>query len=122
MGFRLAVSAAALAALAWLAPAAAAERVGFLSAVEDLPLAPGLVEQPAAGVVFDTPDGRIVEAHALGETSAEAVRAFYADALPELGWARRGALEFGREGEVLRIELLAGGDGLSVKYSLQPER
>ena len=65
-------------------PAAAAD---FLEAVEDLPLAPGLVEDREAAMVFDKPGGRIVEARASGRRSPSAVAAFYGETLPQLGWA-----------------------------------
>ncbi len=38
----------------------------YLAAVADLPLMPGLAEVPEAGLVFDQPSGRIVEAYAQG--------------------------------------------------------
>src|SRR6185437_16642156 len=44
----------------------------FLAEVDDLPMAPGLVEQPG-GTLFDTPEGRIVEAVAEGETDVDKV-------------------------------------------------
>lgn len=109
-----------LAALA--APLAAAADWAFLQAIDDLPLAPGLIEQPAAGVTFDTPQGRIVEAVADGATTAEAVTAFYVETLPELGWTRRTALAFAREDELLRLEMQPGGRGLVVRFVLQPEK
>ena len=34
----------------------------YLTAVADLPMAPGLVEEVGAGISFDKPEGRIVEA------------------------------------------------------------
>jgi hypothetical protein len=121
MGFRLAVLAAAAAVLLPPAAGVAAERA-FLAAVEDLPLAPGLVETPEAGLVFDTPAGRIVEAHAEGAVPASEVEAFYAEALPELGWRRRGPWRFGREDEVLVLEVSPTGRGIAVRFTLQPER
>ena len=62
----------------------------FVAGIDDLPLAPGLEEAPGA-VVFDKPDGRIVEADAGGRVPAAAVRAFYRAVLPAFGWtaARR---------------------------------
>lgn len=121
MGFRLSVLAVAAAVILPPATAPAAERA-FLSAVEDLPLAPGLIEDPEAGLVFDSPAGRIVEAQAEGAVTASAVEAFYAEALPELGWRRHGPWRFGREDEVLTLEVASGTRGLSVRFILQPDR
>ena len=68
---------------------AAAANGTFLSELEDLPLPPGMAEAPG-GVLFDSPSGRIVEATAQGEMSADQVLAFYAQTLPELGWQKVG--------------------------------
>src|SRR5690349_8310531 len=80
---------------------AAAE--AFLAGTEDVPLMPGLVPVEGSSVVFDKPQGRIVEAQARGKTSRDKVRAFYAATLPELGWSAAGANAWRREGELLRL-------------------
>lgn len=121
MGSRLSVLAVAAAVLLPPGLGSAAERA-FLAAVEDLPLAPGLVEHVEAGMVFDTPAGRIIEAHAEGALASAEVETFYAEALPELGWRRYGALHFGREGEVLTMDVSRKGKGVAVRFTLRPER
>ncbi|MEX2008945.1 MAG: hypothetical protein WEC41_02030 [Dongiaceae bacterium] len=112
-------------ALALALAAAAAGRAGadeaFIAGVEDLPLMPGLTQIDSAGLVFDTPTGRIVEAYAAGPVAAQAVLDFYAATLPELGWAVERPDRFRREGEELRLEFLDGGDRLTVRFSLSPE-
>src|SRR5215475_10867866 len=79
---------------------------GFLSLVEDLPLMSGLTEDTAAGLGFDTADGRIVD--------------FYGETLPQLGWKAEGKTQFARNGERLRLEFTHSGGGLMVHYSLSP--
>ena len=101
------------------APAGAAD--GFLSLVEDLPLAPGLSEDADAGVSFDNAGGRIVEAYAHGQLAKDQVLDFYKETLPQLGWTLKSATEYGRGGERLRLELIDGSDGLTVHYSLSPQ-
>lgn len=92
----------------------------FVTGVEDLPLIAGLTEQADAGVVFDKPSGRIVEAYATGALTRAEVVAFYVQTLPELGWRRLGDMAFARESEVLRI-VVSGDDGaLTVRFSLSP--
>lgn len=93
----------------------------FLAGLDDLPLTPGLREIKDAGVVFDKPEGRIVEAYAEGEISAAKVRSFYARTLPHLGWRAAGPGRFRREGEVLSINLRAAGKGLRVRFFLSPD-
>jgi hypothetical protein len=101
----------------------------FLSTLEDVPLMPGLIEIAGAGMVFDKPDGRIAETFAEGALAVAAVRRFYEESLPQLGWrlrARRiagaapGDLVFERENERLSIGV-AGKDGaLRVRFALFP--
>jgi hypothetical protein len=113
---------AALATLLLCAPAiqpATAAAGVFLSEMEDLPLPPGLSETPG-GVVFDSPTGRIVEAAAQGEISADQVLAFYAQTLPELGWQKIGAAAYRRDNELLKIQMEADHRPLLVRFSVVP--
>ncbi|MDA0674781.1 MAG: hypothetical protein O3A88_00160 [Proteobacteria bacterium] len=98
-------------------PATAAE--GFLSVIEDIPLAPGLTEAVGEAVMFDSPGGRIVEALAEGRVGRDAVTRFYSETLPQLGWQRVGT-GFRREGEELSLELSEPAGLLSVRFRLRP--
>lgn len=99
------------------APALAADQ-GFLAEVDDLPLAPGLVEQPG-GTLFDSPAGRIVEANAQGNLLEVEARTFYDEALPQLGWRQVGSDTYQRDNEVLRIDY-SEGSPIIVHFSLAP--
>ena len=104
------------------APAALAEEAAaFMAGVADLPLMPGLAEVPDAGVVFDKPAGRIVEAYAEGAVSRAAVTAFYLGTLPNLGWRAKAEALFQREGELLRLGFLGDDGALVVRFTLRPE-
>lgn len=92
----------------------------FLGAIADMPLMPGLLEEKSAGVSFDKPQGRIVEAVARGRVSPAKLRAFYDGTLPQLGWHIQGDGRYRREGEVLRIRYRTSGDVLLVRFSLSP--
>ncbi|CAA7611828.1 hypothetical protein [Magnetospirillum sp. UT-4] len=94
---------------------------GFLAALEDLPLAPGLAEIEGVGVAFDTPQGRIVEAYAKGPVQAAEVLSFYGATLPQLGWSRVSDAEYRRDTEILRLEARPDGRLLVVHYSISPE-
>jgi hypothetical protein len=101
------------------APAALAD--GFVAGTEDVPLMPGLRPVDGSSVVFDKPQGRIVEAQARGRLSRGKVHAFYAETLPQLGWSSDGANAWRREGEVLRLDF-SGRDGeLTVGFTLSPK-
>ena len=117
---------AALLGIATILPGPArAQDSGFVSEVADLPLMPGLSEVEGAGVVFDKPSGRIVEAYAQGAVTREAVLRFYKDTLPQLGWRESGAASFRREGERLALEFIEskeqGGGPLTLRFVLKPE-
>jgi hypothetical protein len=100
-------------------PLAAAENA-FLSELEDLPLPPGLTEMPG-GMLFDSPTGRIVEATAQGEISADGVLSFYMQTLPELGWQKVGPVSFRRDNELLKIEVDSKRRPLLVRFSVVPQ-
>ncbi len=111
-----------LAAVAPVSHPRAQETAGFISTIEDLPLMPGLIEEEG-GMVFDSARGRIVEAFATGPVSEGAVRAFYDETLPQLGWRPLGQGTFRRENEILMVEF-PGGPGaappLTVGFRLMP--
>ncbi len=122
-GFRLRAAAAAAALIVLgLSFGGAAQQGsgGFVGGVEDLPLMPGLVEVAEARMVFDKPGGRIVEAFAVGRASAAAVREFYDQALPQLGWRRLSGGGYGREDEILTLDIGAEGDEVTVRFSISP--
>jgi hypothetical protein len=92
----------------------------FVTGTEDLPLMPGLAIVEGAGMMFDTPQGRIVEAYAKGMAKREAVLDFYAATLPQLGWKAESRTSYRREGEILRLELYEEAQGLTVRFYLSP--
>jgi hypothetical protein len=92
----------------------------FVEGVEDLPLMPGLANVEAAGVAFDTTEGRIIVAYASGQVTREAVITFYADTLPQLGWKRERDQRYRRDKEALTLEFSRTAGGLTVRFSLSP--
>ena len=92
----------------------------FLAGFEDVPVMPGIEVDREAVVAFDTPAGRIVEAYASGDVTKKAVQQFYQTALPQLGWARTGILDFSRDGEKLRLELLGEPGSVTIRFELGP--
>jgi hypothetical protein len=98
-------------------PASASE---FLAGFDDLPVMPGLAAVDGAGIVFDTPAGRIIEGYAAGKVTEEAVRSFYGKTLPQLGWTRVAKDEFRREGEHLKMEFKGEDRTLTVRFTLSP--
>lgn len=104
---------------AWLTAVAAAE--AFLQAIPDLPLMEGLSELQNEGLVFDKPDGRIIEAYARGQVQSEAVLRFYEQTLPQLGWQAIEPQAWRREGERLDIAVTQEAPYTLVRFVLKPE-
>lgn len=108
-------------ALVVLLTGGAARAQGFLTAYEDLPLAPGLAEVAGSGLSFDTPGGRIVEAYARGQGKSADILAFYAATLPQLGWTKAGPAEFRRDDETLKLAIETQGRDVVVHFTIAPE-
>lgn len=100
--------------------AAPAFAQAFLSVSEDVPLMAGLTEDADAALVFDTPDGRIVEAAAVGSVTRDDVTAFYAATLPQLGWTREAVGRYSRDDETLALEFATIGDRTLVRFRFAP--
>lgn len=117
-----------LAAMLLLAPHAARAGDTYLDAVEDMPLMEGLAETGDGGIVFDKPSGRIVRSVAEGDVAPSAVRAFYVETLPQLGWTRAKEYEligelliFRRENEQLEIQIVpVSANHTEVRFSIEP--
>lgn len=111
------------------APHLALAGSSFLDSVEDMPLMDGLVETGDGGIVFDKPTGRIVRSVAEGDVAPSAVRAFYIETLPQLGWTRAEEAEligelllFRREGERLELQIVpVSPTHTEVRFSIEPE-
>ncbi len=59
----------------------------FFSSMQDVPLVSGLEELRDQTVIFDKPEGRIIESVAEIESGfLEAVKRAYQETLPQLGW------------------------------------
>jgi len=107
------------AALTMAAPAYA--DVAYFAAIDDPPMPPGFAEAGATST-FDAGGGRVLVAYAEGAGDGLAVRDFYYDALPQLGWAvsprTDGVLVFQRGREELSFTLEQEGDRLRLGVRL----
>ena len=92
----------------------------FVPGTEDVPLMRELAPVKDSDMVFDKPEGRIIEASARGKVTKAAVRSFYASTLPQLGWKASGE-SWTRETETLHLDF-SGHDGdLWVTFTLLPK-
>jgi hypothetical protein len=101
-------------------PASAAE-TRYSSVIDDLPLMQGMEEKPDSAVTFDAPEGRIVEIRLLSQSAPAAVRRFYAEALPPLGWKPQGNSAFVRDNEKLQISFEDNAGTTIVRFILTPK-
>ena len=85
----------------------------FISVIEDLPLMPGLSEDPDSAMSFEAANGRIAEATASGPVEPGDIIDYYKQALPQLGWILVTTKQYKREEDVLNIDV-AKGDGRAV--------
>lgn len=110
-------------ALILIAAPLAAHADGFVPGTEDLPLMPGLVSVAGSAVVFDKPEGRIVESSAHGTLSRYAVTRFYAQTLPQLGWRSIAGMpaSWTRAGERLRLDFRGPDGDLTVGFMIAPQ-
>ncbi|MGQ0527704.1 MAG: hypothetical protein ACT4OY_06740 [Alphaproteobacteria bacterium] len=93
----------------------------FLSALQDVPLPPGMVELTDQTTVFDKPEGRIVEAVVeMPGSSEDEARRFYADTLPQLGWKKAGEGKFRRDSEQLHISFETLEGRSYARFGLSP--
>jgi hypothetical protein len=102
-------------------PLAAAFADAFVPGTEDVPLMPGLTPVAGSSLVFDKPEGRIVEAQASGKVTRAAARAFYGASLPQLGWTAASGDAWRREGEVLHLDYREERGILTVGFTLSPQ-
>jgi len=92
----------------------------FVYGFEDLPLMEALSQVAGSSVLFDTPQGRIVQATAVGPIDKDSVLTFYRTTLPQLGWIMAGDAEFQREGEILKLEFSERDSLLEVRFLIEP--
>jgi hypothetical protein len=103
-------------------PAAPLPEAKFDTAVDDLPLMPGLTAVPEEETLFVEPKaGRIAESVASGAVDIDEVYQFYHRTLPHLGWQILDGRTYKRGGEKLRIQARADGKLTTVHFSIKPE-
>jgi len=64
------------------------QNTGFSQMMPNLPLMPGMVEEPELSSVFSQPEGRIYEIWVYSDAEEDEVITFYEETLPQLGWQK----------------------------------
>ena len=103
-----------------LVAASPAGAQGFFELLEDVPVMPALAPVDDAGIEFDAPSGRIVEAYAIGATDRKSVLDFYRTTLPQLGWQAGAGNAFLRESESLKIDFFGPDGEITVRFTVAP--
>lgn len=94
----------------------------YFETMPDVPLMEGLREYPGEAVIFDKPQGRIIEAVAKLEGPTEdQVNAFYNETLPQLGWENVDDGTFERETETLQISYEIHEGATYLKLAVAPQ-
>lgn len=104
--------------------------------LEDLaiPLMAGLAENMDGALVFDSPEGRIINAEASGSVNSQQAYQYYRVVLPSLGWQVESDKEAGmicegnavfclvavREDENLSLNIEEANGSSKITYSLSP--
>ena len=100
----------------------------------DLPLLEGLSENRDGAMLFDSPDGRIINAQAAGAIDGARIFEYYKVVLPSLGWkvamdqgsdlpceeAASYCLSATREEEGLLLSIHENGGRSKINYALSP--
>ena len=94
----------------------------YVQILSDIPLAPGLSLEEDSDVVFDVPEGKIVEVTAFGSADLADTQSFYKESLAALGWQAVPGKEWSykRDEEFLEISFEDGENDLQVKFRLMP--
>lgn len=98
---------------------------GVTENIEGFPIMAGLVESYAKIVMFDKPEGRIIESEVAGPGTVEAAKEFYDESLNQIGWnllpnGEENTLKFVKEGELLSLEFGASQNYVVINISLVP--
>ena len=93
--------------------------IDYSRVIEDLPLMQGMDEKADTAIIFDKPEGRIIDLSADIQAEAETVLRFYDSALPSLGWqiVSTGRYTRGNEELVIFVE-----SNKMVRFSLSPRK
>lgn len=77
----------------------------FLEALPDVPVMQGMEEMQDYILVFDKPEGRIIETLVHTDNiPVDDIRSYYSQTLPQLGWQKTSSDEFVREQEKLSMQ------------------
>jgi len=95
-----------------------------------IPLMEGLEENNDGAMLFDSPEGRIINAEAGGIISGSDIYNYYRVVLPSLGWNVESpatceenvsfCIRAIRDEESLQLNIMVAGKGSSVTYALAP--
>lgn len=96
----------------------------FIEILGDVPLMDGLSVDESSALVFDKPEGRVIEIAATDEAGLgnAAISGFYDTALAQLGWLKTDQNRYVRMSEALEISFIQGDSASLVRFVLSPEK
>jgi hypothetical protein len=93
----------------------------FFETLQDVPVMPGLTELEDYTLVFDKPEGRIIEMVArIDGASVSDVRDYYRRSLPQLGWVMASQDSYTRGEEHLSLNFESEQNDSFLRMTVQP--
>lgn len=93
----------------------------FFETLQDVPVMPGLTELEDYTLVFDKPEGRIIEMVAkIDGASVRDVRDYYRRSLPQLGWVMASQDNYMRGEEHLSLNFESEQNDSFLRMTVQP--
>ena len=93
----------------------------FFETLQDVPVMPGLTELEDYTLVFDKPEGRIIEMVAsIDGASVSDVRKYYRLSLPQLGWVMDSQDNYMRGAEHLSLNFEREQNDSFLRMTIQP--
>lgn len=87
----------------------------FIPYLDSVPLMDGFTASADNALIFDKPEGRVIEIDLWCEAACPndaAITHYYADALGMLGWIKADSGEFIKNNERIQIEIFSAEDGV----------
>jgi hypothetical protein len=101
---------------------AGAQDITFFSEIPDVPVMSNFIELPDNGFTFEKPEGRVVEAVAIGSRAiTKDIVSYYTTSLPQFGWHPKDEFNFMREHEHLKLTIEHDHLQTSIHFVLSPQ-
>lgn len=105
----------------WSAALAPAQDQAFVPGLDGVPVMEGVTIDSDTALIFDHPQGRIVEVQGFTQRAHAEVLAYYGALLPALGWQEVREGHYRRDAEQLRVMMRDLADGRLLRFRVTPD-